>query len=80
MTYLNNMSDITKCTGKGCPIKKLCHRYTAKASERQAILTTPPFKIIEQKDDKIKMECDMYWGKNQEVIFDMLHRIVNGNE
>lgn len=74
------MSDITKCTGKGCPVKKGCYRYNAKSSERQAIFIEPPLKIIEQHEDKIKMSCDMYWGKHQHQIFEMFHRIVNGEE
>jgi len=30
------MSDISKCAGKGCPLKETCYRYTAPDSQRQA--------------------------------------------
>ena len=30
------MSDITKCTGQGCDLKKMCYRFTAPPSYRQA--------------------------------------------
>lgn len=49
------MSDITKCKGKGCTAKKHCHRYTAKASERQSYFLDEPF-IIEDN----LLTCEMY--------------------
>ena len=32
------MTDITKCTGDGCPLKAQCRRYTAPASYWQVWL------------------------------------------
>lgn len=65
------MSDITKCEGTGCPAKELCYRYTAKPNEyRQSYFVEVPY-----KDD----ECDLYWGENQEQIWNSLKDIVNGN-
>jgi hypothetical protein len=37
------MPDISMCTGKGCPMKDSCYRFTAKPSYRQAYLSVPPF-------------------------------------
>jgi hypothetical protein len=71
------MSDITKCKGNGCPIKNHCHRFTSKEhSHRQSYFTSTPLKIIESKGDKIKIECEMYWGKNQDQIMDFFHQIL----
>lgn len=51
------MADITKCKGKGCPIKKTCYRFTATESEfRQAWLLGTP---VEEIDGKF--ECAFYW-------------------
>jgi hypothetical protein len=43
----------------------------------QSYFVEPPFKIIEQNDDYTKMSCDMYWGENQETIFNQLKDITN---
>jgi hypothetical protein len=53
------MSDITKCKGGECPIKKTCYRFTSKASDWQSYFTEIPL-----KDGK----CDMYWEKKSEKI------------
>ena len=50
------MSDISKCSGKGCKLKTMCHRFTAKAGEWQSYLATPPH------TDKGK-KCEMFWGE-----------------
>jgi hypothetical protein len=72
------MADITKCKGEGCPIKEQCYRFTAVDSyDMQSYFVEPPFKIIEQNDDYTKMSCDMYWGENQETIFNQLKDITN---
>ena len=54
------MSDITKCKGKGCTAKKHCHRYTAKASERQSYFLDEPFEIHGKS-----LTCDMYWANKE---------------
>lgn len=38
------MADITKCAGKGCPMRKCCERYTAKPDPRfQSWFAKVPF-------------------------------------
>jgi len=63
------VSDITKCSGVGCPLKDMCFRFTAPGSERQAYFTTPPV-----KDNK----CDMFWGEASNQLMNQLQSIVNG--
>jgi len=64
------MSDITKCTGKECPVKNKCYRFTAKSSDyMQSFFTIPPIK---------EGKCDMYWGEKSESIFNQLKDITNG--
>jgi hypothetical protein len=47
------MPDITMCSGKDCPLKETCYRYTAKPSEyRQSYFLSPPNK---------GKKCDYYW-------------------
>lgn len=54
------MSDITKCSGVGCPVKDKCYRFTATTSKfLQSYFVEVPY-----KDGK----CDMYWGDNAESI------------
>lgn len=51
------MADITMCSGKNCPLKEECYRYTAKPNEhRQSYFMNPPF-------DKEKQECQHLWKK-----------------
>jgi hypothetical protein len=39
------MPDISMCTGEGCPRKRWCYRYEAKASgPRQSWFSEPPVK------------------------------------
>lgn len=45
------------CSGKNCPIRTLCYRFTAIPDERQSFFVDPP---IEIKDGK--MRCEYYWG------------------
>jgi hypothetical protein len=63
------MSDISKCSGKGCKLKKRCYRYTAKSGLWQAYFTNPPI-----KDGK----CDMFWGETSESVYNDLKKITNG--
>jgi len=54
--------DITKCSGKDCPHKEGCYRFTATPNEfRQSYFFTPPI------DENGK--CDHYWGDNPETIW-----------
>jgi hypothetical protein len=38
------MSDITKCSGEGCNVKKKCYRFTANSGYWQSYFGTPPIK------------------------------------
>jgi len=48
------VTDICKCSGKGCPKAKLCHRTVAPAGVRQTFFMVPPL-------DRDTLECDYYW-------------------
>jgi len=49
------MADISMCSGKDCPLKDSCYRYTAEPSEyRQAYFASSPYSFISKK-------CLMYW-------------------
>lgn len=53
------MADITKCSGKDCPFKEVCYRYTATANEfRQSFFVEPPIK---------NGECDEFWSNKKET-------------
>jgi hypothetical protein len=57
------MSDITKCSGTGCPKKSKCFRFTATASEwGQSYFAEVPY-------DKEKKTCGYFWKivKNYKV-------------
>jgi hypothetical protein len=55
------MPDISMCTGKGCPFKESCYRYTAIPSKyMQSYFFEPP--II--KDEEVT--CDYYWETKKE--------------
>jgi len=62
------MPDITMCSGKDCPYKENCYRFTAKPCEYQSYFSTPPI-----KDGK----CDYFWGENAESIWNNLKDITN---
>ena len=65
------MADITMCKGGSCPFKEKCARFTSTADEyRQAWFIDVPY-----EDGK----CDMYWGENQESIYNQLIYIVSGS-
>jgi hypothetical protein len=61
------MADITMCKGGECPFKEKCKRFTATANEYyQAYFIDVPY-------DNYK--CDMYWGENQDGIYEQLKTI-----
>ena len=65
------MADITMCKGGSCPFKEKCARFTSTADEhRQAWFIDVPY-----EDGK----CDMYWGENQDSIYNQLINIVYPN-
>lgn len=70
-------TDITKCSGEGCPLGNECVRYITPADEDiQAYFSTPPGKM----DKEEVFSCDMFWGATQERIMEQLKNIVNGNK
>ena len=76
ITKLFIMSDITMCPGTDCPVKEKCYRFTAPKSEfMQSYFFEAPGKT---EDDKFT--CDMYWGENNELIWNQLKDIVNGKD
>jgi hypothetical protein len=52
---VDNMTDITKCRGDGCPIKKQCYRFTAKDSRYQSYYLVVDADEIEKPED-----CDKF--------------------
>ena len=47
------MPDISMCPGTDCPLKEMCHRYTAKPTAHvQSYFVDPPIK---------DGECDYFW-------------------
>jgi len=55
----------------GCPLKEMCHRFTAPAGVWQSYFTKPPV-----KDNK----CDMFWGQSTDYLLNYLNDIVNGKK
>jgi hypothetical protein len=51
----NTMTDITKCTGEGCPLKETCYRFTAPAEMYQSYFMAPPVK---------NGKCEYHWSQN----------------
>jgi hypothetical protein len=49
------MTDITKCTGEGCPLKDTCYRFTATTGMYQSFFFESPI-----KDGK----CEYHWDAN----------------
>ena len=65
------MADITMCKGGSCPLKEKCKRFTSTFDlERQWVFADVPY-----EDGK----CDMYWGENQDSIYNQLINIVSGS-
>ena len=53
------MSDITKCSGKNCPLSKNCYRYTSVANDLwQSYFTEVPF-------NKETNDCEYFWNKTK---------------
>lgn len=76
ITKLFIMADISMCPGTDCPVKEKCYRFTAPKSEYgQSYFFDAPGKT---EDDKFT--CDMYWGDNNERIWNQLKDIVNGKD
>lgn len=57
------MTDITKCTGDGCPQRATCYRYTSPSSDYQSTFLSPPI------DEHGK--CEMYWNTRPTILDDI---------
>lgn len=56
------MADITKCSGKDCPKKETCYRFTAKDGVWQSYFTIVPSEM------KLKIfTCEFYWDINDKI-------------
>ena len=66
------MADITMCSGKDCPLKESCYRFTATPSEfRQSYFFQPP--VIKGEE----ISCEMYWGDQANAIWKQLKDITD---
>jgi hypothetical protein len=69
-------SDITICSGHGCPWKTKCIRYLQEPDRQyQAMFVGIPGKKVDEV-----FTCDLFWGLPQENIFNYLKEIVTGRE
>lgn len=65
--------DGTKCSGKDCPVKEKCYRFTARANAyRQSYFFQPPFKEVDGV-----FTCKMYWGEQADAIWKQLKDITD---
>jgi hypothetical protein len=70
------MADITCCSGKDCPVKEKCYRFTAPKSQYgQSYFFEAP-----GKTEDGKFTCEMFWGDNAESIWNKLKDITNGKD
>jgi hypothetical protein len=65
------MTDITKCTGEGCPLKETCYRFTAPTGMYQSFFFGVPIK---------NGKCEMYWGEASQSTYEQLNEIFKTNE
>jgi hypothetical protein len=47
------MADVTMCSGRYCPLKKKCYRFTAQKGVWQSMFFTPPY-------DKTFKKCEFF--------------------
>ena len=65
MKLLNqkSMADITCCSGKDCPFKETCYRFTAPKNEYwQSYFTKPP--VVKGEE----ISCDYYWENETKCV------------
>lgn len=55
-------TDYTACTGEGCPIKHLCHRFTGPRSNYQSYFMEVPMEIT---DDWFY--CEAFWDNKSKI-------------
>ena len=74
--FLVVMTDISMCSGKDCPVRDDCYRFTAIPTQYgQSYFMDVPGKTINGK-----FTCEMYWGKNAEAIWNQLKDITDGKD
>lgn len=65
--------EITKCKGRGCPIKDKCYRYIGENLKTQSYFLIEPFQYF---DEGNTFSCAMFWGDNANQIFNKISTIV----
>jgi hypothetical protein len=65
------MTDITKCTGEGCPLKETCYRFTATTGMYQSFFLEVPIR---------NGKCEYYWGETSQSTYEQLKEIFKTNE
>jgi hypothetical protein len=64
------MADIQMCSGKDCPLKRNCKRFTANVGMWQYYFSVVPYNF------KTKI-CDKFWNVNTDEIYQQLQDISN---
>lgn len=64
-------SDISKCSGVGCPIRSDCHRFVQESNPQRQSYIHPPYSI-----NNGVFSCSMFWGQPQTSILDSLKEIL----
>ena len=64
------MADITMCSGKNCPLKRNCKRFTATPGMWQSYFSEPPY-------DWERKICKMFWNEHTDEIYNQLSDITN---
>lgn len=59
------------CSGKNCPLKRNCKRFTSTPSEVEEYFSEPPY------DWKRKI-CEMFWNEHTDIIWNQLKDITSG--
>ena len=68
------MSDITKCSGDGCPWKNKCFRFLVPNNpEYQSSFIEIPGKYIDEV-----FSCEFIWTQSSEFVMNQLTKIVTG--
>ena len=65
------MADITMCSGKNCPLKRNCKRFTETPGEHEYYFSILPYSFLSKK-------CDMFWNINTDEIYNQLKDITSG--
>ena len=71
-------TDYTSCSGKGCPIKEKCHRFTGPKHPfwQWDFLEIPGNWEKTDDSDEPYWFCQMFWGETQDSIYNQLKEIM----